>query len=88
MKNYLDMNNLYIVDEIQNVKEGIQIASQLLEKNEYTDANYSKAVIKNFEKYGKNFIISPYIILPHARPRAGGYKKWIFYCTCEKALIL
>ncbi len=86
MKNYLDMNNLYIVDEIQNVKEGIQIASQLLEKNEYTDANYSKAVIKNFEKYGKNFIISPYIILPHARPEQGVIKNGFSIVLVKKPL--
>lgn len=68
MNKYIDVRNFNVVDELSSLHEGIQKATELLHENGYTDDNYTNAVMQNFNRYGRNFIVSPYVILPHARP--------------------
>lgn len=87
MENLLDIKNLCILDEAKNIEECIVVATNLLEENGYTNSNYKGAVLKNFKKYGQNFIISPYIILPHARPEQGVIKTGVSIVLLNNPLI-
>lgn len=71
MNKYIDVRNFNVVDELSSLHEGIRKATELLHENGYTNDNYTNAVIQNFNRYGRNFIVSPYVILPHARPEQG-----------------
>lgn len=43
----------------------------------YVKAEYENSVLENLHRAGSKFIISPYIILPHARPEQGVNKNAI-----------
>lgn len=71
MDKCIDIKNICILQEINSIEEGILTATDLLTKNGYTKKCYETAVKTNFEKFGRDFAISPYVILPHARPEQG-----------------
>lgn len=70
-RSIFDTNMIQVLDHIDSLPEGIEVGTKLLFEHGYTDSNYGIALIKNFEEYGNRYIISPYLILPHARPEQG-----------------
>lgn len=71
LRDVLAKEDIMILESVSDWREAIYICLQPLIKKECVDVQYGDAVIKNVEKYGKNFMISPYIVLPHARPEQG-----------------
>ena len=72
-----DSNMIQVLDHVDSLSEGIKIGAQMLLDNGYTDSEYETALLNNFDEYGNRYIISPYIILPHARPEQGVLKSGI-----------
>lgn len=72
-----DSNTIQVMDHIDSLSEGIELGAKLLLDNGYTESRYSAALLRNFEEYGSKFMVSPFIILPHARPEQGVLKSGI-----------
>ena len=51
--------------------EAVEKAVEPLINNKYVEIEYKHAIFANLKRSGSKFIISPYIILPHARPEHG-----------------
>lgn len=51
--------------------EAVEKAVEPLINNKYVEIEYKHAIFANLKRSGSKFIISPYIILPHARPEQG-----------------
>lgn len=77
LEDFITQDNVQIVECVKGWKEAIQLGVQPLREQDFVDEKYVTAIIRNIEKYGSNFIISPYIILPHARPEEGVKKNGI-----------
>lgn len=84
MKSVIDINNLCVLNDVNDLYECVNTVSNLLSENGYTDEKYSEAIANNFDKYGKNFIVSPYVILPHARPEQGVLKNGVSIALLKK----
>ena len=72
-----DPNTIQVMDHINSLSEGIELGAKLLLDNGDTESSYSAALLRNFEEYGSKFMVSPFIILPHARPEQGVLKSGI-----------
>lgn len=72
-----DSNTIQVMDHIDSLSEGIELGAKLLLDNGCTESSYSAALLRNFEEYGSKFMVSPFIILPHARPEQGVLKSGI-----------
>ena len=51
--------------------EAVEKAVHPLVNDKCVEAEYKQAIFSNLKRSGSKFIISPYIILPHARPEQG-----------------
>ena len=72
-----DSNTIQVMDHIDSLSKGIELGAKLLLDNGYTESSYLAALLRNFEEYGSKFMVSPFIILPHARPEQGVLKSGI-----------
>lgn len=80
----LSLETIRIVKQVNDWKSAIQLAAEPLLKQELVDQTYADAVIRNMKKYGSSFIVSPYVILPHARPEQGVKKNSISILLTQK----
>lgn len=80
----LSLENIRIVKQVNDWRRAIQLAAEPLLKQELVDQTYADAVIRNMKKYGSSFIVSPYVILPHARPEQGVKKNSISILLTQK----
>lgn len=92
-----DSNTIQVIDHIDSLSEGIESGAKLLLENGYTESSYSAALLRNFEEYGSKFMVSPFIILPHARPEQGVLRSGIsiillqqsfYYKECKEPIRL
>ncbi len=60
-----------IIPDEQKWHEAVEKAVYPLVNNKCVEAEYKQAIFSNLKRSGSKFIISPYIILPHARPEQG-----------------
>lgn len=67
----LTQESVQYVECVESWKEAVAVCIQPLIEHGKVDYEYISAVNRNIERYGSNFIIYPYIILPHARPEQG-----------------
>lgn len=71
MQGVLRSDSIQIVEQISHWKEAIALCVSPLIEHGDVEASYQNALYKNIEAYGNNFIVTPYVILPHARPEQG-----------------
>lgn len=81
---FITKNNVQIVEYVKDWRQAIQLGVQPLREKDFVDEKYVTAIVRNLENYGSNFIISPYIILPHARPEEGVKKNGISILLVHK----
>lgn len=67
----LNSESIQIVESVNDWKNAIELAAEPLIEKGFVQREYVNAVYKNIERYGTSFLISPYVILPHARPEQG-----------------
>ena len=68
----IDMKKYFqIIPDEQKWHEVVEKAVYPLVNNKCVEAEYKQAIFSNLKRSGSEFIISPYIILPHARPEQG-----------------
>lgn len=60
-----------MVDQVEGFKQAIWKCVEPLMRFSCVTSRYGDAMIRNVETYGSNFIVSPYVVLPHARPEQG-----------------
>ena len=71
--------------------EAVEKAVEPLINNKYVEIEYKHAIFANLKRSGSKFIISPYIILPHAKTRARRKSKCNFsiafkaFCIFDKS---
>ncbi|MFL8888410.1 PTS sugar transporter subunit IIA [Helcococcus kunzii] len=68
---------IQIVDDVNDWKEAIIIASNPLLKNGIISEEYQSKMISNIEEMGPYVVLSKDIAMPHARPEDGAYKSAI-----------
>ena len=77
MDEFILLNNFQIdANEIDWYKATKKAITPLIE-NGFVKVEYEEAIMENLKRAGSKFIISPYIILPHARPEQGVNKNAI-----------
>lgn len=77
MDEFILLNNFQIdANEIDWYKATKKVITPLIE-NGFVKVEYEEAIMENLKRAGSKFIISPYIILPHARPEQGVNKNAI-----------
>ena len=67
----LTQESVQYIECVESWKEAVVICVQPLIDQGKVDCEYISAVNRNIERYGSNFVIYTYIILPHARPEQG-----------------
>lgn len=80
----LAKEDITILDNVKNWIEAVHICLAPLVKNGSVNEQYGKAIVKNIERYGDNFMITPYVVLPHARPEQGVNKNAISILLLKK----
>ena len=79
MDEFILLNNFQIdANEIDWYKATKKAITPLIE-NGFVKVEYEEAIMENLKRAGSKFIISPYIILPHARPEQGVNKNAISF---------
>jgi mannitol operon transcriptional antiterminator len=63
--------NIQLIDEVTDWKEGIRLAAQPLLQNGAITEEYITAMIDNVIKTGPYIVIAPKIAVPHAKPEDG-----------------
>ncbi|MEP9852780.1 PTS sugar transporter subunit IIA [Staphylococcus aureus] len=64
----LSSDKVQILDQVDNWKQAIELASQPLLNQGYFKQNYIKAMIESVEQLGPYIVIAPEIAIAHARP--------------------
>ncbi|HLR18850.1 MAG TPA: PTS sugar transporter subunit IIA [Staphylococcus sp.] len=64
----LSSDKVQILDQVDNWKQAIELASQPLLNQGYFKQNYIKAMIASVEQLGPYIVIAPEIAIAHARP--------------------
>lgn len=77
MDEFILENNFQIVADEINWLSATRKTIDPLIKGGYVKVEYEKYIFENLIRAGSKFIISPYIILPHARPEQGVNKNAI-----------
>ena len=57
--------------EANNWQEAIEICGELLENNNKTTIEYTKAMIENVKTNGMYIVLDQFFAMPHARPESG-----------------
>ena len=77
MDEFILKNNFQIVADEMKWSDAIRKTIDPLIKGGYVMNKFEKYIFENLIRSGNKFIISPYIILPHARPEQGVNKNAI-----------
>lgn len=77
MDEFILERNFQIDPNLMKWEEATKKAISPLIENGYVQTEYEKSIMENLKRAGSKFIISPYIILPHARPEQGVNKNAI-----------
>ena len=63
---FLNTGNVKIVNNVKDWKDGVQIAGEILEKNNIVDKKYIHEMIALIEKHGSYIVVEEGLALPHA----------------------
>lgn len=80
----LSLEYIRIEKQVEDWKAAIRLAVEPLITQGDVHKAYETAIIHNMKKYGNSFIVSPYVILPHARPEQGVKKNAISILLTKK----
>ena len=80
----LNKENITIIERVHSWQEAIQVATYPLIHSGCVEATYREAIINNVKMHGKSFVISPFVILPHARPQQGVIKNGVSIVLLKK----
>lgn len=83
--NILTMDDVQVVEQVADWEDAIQLGVQPLIKHQCVDVAYVKAIVNNVKKHGSNYMLVPYVVLPHARPEQGVKKNGISILLTHKS---
>lgn len=64
-------NNICIVENVEDWREAVRKAGNILLKKESIEERYIDAAIKNIETLGNYIVLTDNVAMPHARPKDG-----------------
>lgn len=67
----LDKNCISIVDRVDSWQQGLNLSTQILLDQNCITVEYIKAIYKSIKQYGPYILLTPELIMPHARPEQG-----------------
>ena len=67
----LDKNCISIVDRVDSWQQGLNLSTQILLDQNYITVEYVKAIYESIKQYGPYILLTPELIMPHARPEQG-----------------
>lgn len=73
-----------VAEEIANWKEAVLISTGILLKNRYITERYVDKIFENIETMGPYMVLSPELLMPHARPEDGALKTGISLLKLNK----
>ncbi len=71
LKALLTEGRIRILDSVKDWKDAIYLAAKPLEEDGSIEPAYTKAMLLSVESMGPFIVMSPGIVIPHARPEAG-----------------
>lgn len=81
-------DSLFIINQPSLIENVIRKGASILLNNGNIESTYTDALLQNLKLYGNNFVISPYIILPHARPEEGVLKSGVSIILLRHSIYL
>lgn len=69
--NLLKQENIRIIDRATDWEDAVRQSVAPLEEGGYVTPRYKEAIIEKAKELGPYFILTPDIVLPHARPEEG-----------------
>lgn len=73
-----------VAEEIANWKEAVLISTGILLRNRYITERYVDKIFENIETMGPYMVLSPELLMPHARPEDGALKTGISLLKLNK----
>ncbi len=67
-------NNIQIVEKIDKWEDAIHLAASPLLQKKFIEPRYLNQIISNINAYGTYMILTPGVIMPHARPEDGALR--------------
>lgn len=80
-------NNISIVNRVNNWKDGVEQAGNILLFNKKIEKRYIEASIKNIEKFGSYIILNDGVAMPHARPEDGAIETGVSLLVIKEGTI-
>lgn len=72
--------------ECSNWEEAINIGSEILVQKGYVEKHYTKAILDKLKELGPYMVITPHIVVPHARPEDGVNKTSMSLVTLKNPI--
>lgn len=82
----MKINLIKLKEECKDWKEVVFKGVGLLEENGFVNEVYRERIIENFYEFGPYMVISPQIVLLHARPEDGVIKTGFSILTLENPI--
>ncbi|MGL5123714.1 MAG: PTS sugar transporter subunit IIA [Fusobacteriaceae bacterium] len=80
-------NNISIVSKVNNWREGVEQAGEILLSKNKIEKRYIESCIKNIEKFGSYIILTDGVAMPHARPEDGSLETSLSLLVIKEGVI-
>lgn len=85
MKSILE-KNICVVENVEDWRDAVRKAGNILLKNESIEGRYIDAAIKNIETLGNYIVLTDNVAMPHARPEDGAIKTDLSLLVIKKGV--